>query len=421
MPSATREYRTYPMIGPDWPREASTPRHRQPGLPVTLLIALFIVALAGRFTLDRAGFSIYSGQDLRTPACLGLLGVTLVWHVSQTVRGQVQRWPWFFLIFSALIGVQMLAFLWAPFGARTDKALWDLLTLWILVLVTTALTAGDPQRAARVLLILMLVAGMAYAVAALAAGPQSQGRYSAFGGGPNVFVRVVAMGLIASIALAVLSRRWWLLLPLPLLGAAAVLSGSRGGLVALIGAATIFFVFFARRRASILLGTVLVGGLSAWLVWATVGERFASVAETRYSNAGIQSSDYSTRPELLSAAWSMFLEHPVAGAGLDSFYAAIGFGYPHNYLAAVAAETGLIGLGLLALAVCRWWWDGRPWSAISKEQIGCAVAAIYILLTSMFSGDYFDTRFFWILAVVAVQQPVFRSERRAQKQEVARW
>ncbi|MGS2618169.1 O-antigen ligase family protein [Micromonospora sp. LZ34] len=385
------------------------------------MTALFVVALAGRFTLDRAGLSIYNGQDLRIPACLGLLGVTLVWHVSQTVRGRAQPWPRFFLVFSALIGVQMLAFLWAPFGARTDKALWDLLTLWILVLVTTALTVGNPRRAARVLLVLMLVAGIAYALGALAAGPQSQGRYSAFGGGPNVFVRVVAMGLIASIALAVLSRRWWLLSPLPLLGTAAVLSGSRGGLVALVGAAMIFFVFFARRRASILLGTVLVGGISAWLVWAAVGERFASVAETRYSSAGIESSDYSTRPELLSAAWRMFLEHPLAGAGLDSFYAAIGFGYPHNYLTAVAAETGLIGLGLLVFAICRWWWDGRPWSLIPKEQIGCAVAAIYILLTSMFSGDYFDTRFFWILAAVAVQQPVSGFGRRAQKQEVARW
>ncbi|TYB38701.1 O-antigen ligase family protein [Micromonospora sp. AP08] len=396
-------------------------RRPRPGASAVLLTAVFVVALAGRFSLDRAGLPIPGGGDLRKPLCAALLGVAILWQVIRTTRGEAGPWPRLFLAFSALVGFQLLAALWAPWGARVDQATWDLVFLWVLVLVTVAFSAGDPRRAATVLLVLMLVAGVVYAVGALQAGPQSQGRYSAFGGGPNVFVRVVSLGVIASVTLALRSRRWWLLLPLPLLGAAAVLSGSRGGLVALVGAAVIFFVFFARRRASILIGTVLVGGLVSWTVWTAIGETVTSVAATRYSSTGIESSDFSARPELLSAAWEMFLSHPLTGAGLDSFNATVGIGYPHNYLAGLAAETGVIAVGLLVFAICRWWRDGRPWSAAPKEQIGCAVGAIYILLASMFSGDYFDTRFFWILAVVAVQRSVRRPRNIGQKQEVAPW
>ncbi|MCM0675384.1 O-antigen ligase family protein [Micromonospora phytophila] len=377
-------------------------RTARPGVSVTLVTALFVVALAGRISPDRAGLPMIGFDDLRKPACVVLLGAAILWQANLWARGAARPWPPFFGAFTALIAVQLLAALWAPFGARVDQAVWDLGLLWVVVLLATAFTAGDPRRAARVLLVLMLVAGLAYAVGALHAGPQVGGRLSAFGGGPNVFVRVVSLGMIAAVTLAAVSRRWWFLLPVPLLGTAAVLSGSRGGLVALIGAATVFLVFFARRRASILVGTLVIGGLASWLVWSVVGDAFVSVAESRYSTAGIQQGGFSVRPELLSVAWQMFLEHPLAGAGMDSFYATSGIGYPHNYLAGLAAETGVLALGLVVFAAFRWWWDGRPWSAAPLEQIGCAVGAVYILLASMFSGDYYDTRFCWILAVVAV-------------------
>lgn len=230
-----------------------------------------------------------------------------------------------------------------------------------------------------------------------------------------------ALGIIASVGLFAISRKWWLLLPLPMLATAGVLSGSRGGLVALVGAATAFFVLFARRRIVVLLGTVVVGGAVSWGVWSLVGARFAEVAETRYSTTGIQNGDFSARPELLAHAWEMFKRNPIAGVGMDSFHVEVGIGYPHNYFAGLAAETGLLALLLAALTIAAWWREGRRWSAAPGEQIACAVGAIYILLASMFSGDYFDTRFCWILAVVAVLRPRPTNDRSRHPMEIALW
>ncbi|MER7459784.1 O-antigen ligase family protein [Micromonospora sp. NPDC126480] len=360
------------------------------------------MALAGRATPERLGLPMGGDMDLRIPGCAALFAAALLWQISQSARGQARQWPRMFHLFTALIALQISAAFWAPSGARIEQATWDLLSLWILVLITVVFSAGDPRRAARILLALLLAAGIAYAVAALVTGPQLGGRYSAFGGGPNIFVRVVALGIIASVGLFAISRKWWLLIPLPLLAAAAVLSGSRGGLVALVGAATAFFVLFARRRFVLLVGTLVIGGAVSWGVWSLVGARFEEVAERRYSTTGIQQGDFSARPELLSHAWEMFKRNPITGAGMDSFQVEVGFGYPHNYFAGLAAETGLVAILLAVLVIGSWWRQGRRWSAAPGEQITCAVGAIYVLLASMFSGDYFDTRFCWILAVVAV-------------------
>jgi O-antigen ligase len=381
-----------------------TPDHPpRPALPTMWLTALFLVALAGRVTFQRAGLPAVVAGDLRRPACAALLAAAVLWHVTLSARGLSRTWPAFLAPFTALIGWQLLGSIWAPWGVGIELAVWDLLLLWALVWCTAAFATGDPRRAARVLLLLALVAAVAYAVGGLYAGPGAQGRVSAFGGGPNVFVRVVALGMIAAVALAVASRRWWLLLPVPLLGTAAVLSGSRGGLVALVGTATIFFVFFLRRRrAAVLAGTLALGAAASWAVWQVMGGTLASLAASRYSTDRLQRNDYSGRPELLSTAWRLFREHPWFGAGMQSFDTATGMGYPHNYVAGLAAESGIVAVALLAWVVVRWCRDGSPWSAAAPEQIGCAVAAVYVLLASMFSGGYYDTRFCWIFAVVAV-------------------
>ncbi|MEU7170225.1 O-antigen ligase family protein [Micromonospora tulbaghiae] len=378
----------------------------QPRLSPTWLTVLFLIALAGRTTPERLGLPhLPTGSDPRIPAYLLLAGVTLIWQVQQWATGNARPWPRFLIPFTALIAVQVASAGWAPPGARITEHLWDLGLLWLLVVCTAALTAPDPQRAARILLTLTLTAGIVYALAGIAAGPGLQGRVSAFGGGPNVFVRVVCLAAIAAVTLAVARRRWWLLAPIPLLAVAAVLSGSRGGLVAAVAAATIWFVFFLRRRRlPVLAATLTAGAVAGWAVWQFAGPALAALAGDRFNPAIVQANDYSGRPELLTVAWHMFTTHPVLGAGMDAFNAETGMNYPHNYLAGLAAETGITAVALLVWAIIRWCRDAPPWTRATPEQVGCAVAAVYILAASMFSGDYYDTRFAWLFAVVAVAQ-----------------
>ena len=376
-------------------------------MSVPLLTALFAVALAGRFSLDRVGLPTYGVPDLRVPGCILLLLGTIVWYVKRWAHGIRPSWPPpMVLLFTALIGVQLVSALWSPPGARLGKVAWDLLALLILVLAAAVLSAGDPARAARVLLVLMLGAAIVYTVGALLASPDGQGRYSAFGGGPNVFVRVVCLGIIAAVTLARIRGGWLLLLPLPLLASGAVLSGSRGGLVSLVAAGVAFVVLFPGRvRVAYLIAVVALVTLSAWAVSILPDGASQEMAGDRYSVSGVQQGGFSSRPMLLARAWSLFADHPVSGAGLDSYHALSGLTYPHNYLLGLAAESGVVAVALFLAAAVRFWRDGRPWSAAPREQVGCAIAAIYIAVASNFSGDYYDTRFFWILAVVALLRP----------------
>jgi hypothetical protein len=77
-------------------------------------------------------------------------------------------------------------------------------------------------------------------------------------------------------------------------------------------------------------------------------------------------------------------------------------GYVHNLIGAVAAETGVIGLFLLTAAVTFWLREAQPWKAMPVEQLGCAITATFIFGSSLVSGDYYDTRWMWIFAVLAV-------------------
>lgn len=376
---------------------------------------LFVAALAGRFPLNRAGLDVAGIADVRVWGCGLAIGAAFLWRTSRTRGSGVRRWPPSAIWMCAIIFTIALSAFWAPPRARLPERLADLAALAVLVAVAVSVSAVNSTQAARWMLKLMLAAGVVYAVAGIAAGGGTQGRYSAFGGGPNVFVRVVGMGLIAAAVLALGAgprRRWLLLSAVPLLATAAVLSGSRGGLLSLTAAVAMFVPAFAKGRLrpghliAATAGVVLLG-VGAW---EFAGRRAATVTE-RFGVEGWQLSDYSRRPELLARCWDIFAASPVTGGGMDAFWVrhgwAMGIGYPHNFVAAVASDAGIVGVAVMAAAVLAWWLDGRPWMRMAPERLGCATAAVFVALASLFSGDYYDTRFAWVLAIVAVNRSTF--------------
>jgi len=75
----------------------------------------------------------------------------------------------------------------------------------------------------------------------------------------------------------------------------------------------------------------------------------------------------------------------------------------------VAAEGGLIGLGLLACAVILWARTVRGGGA-RPQVTGLAVAAaVFVALSSLFSGDYYDARLAWTFAAMAAAAAVSRA------------
>ncbi|HET6529216.1 MAG TPA: O-antigen ligase family protein [Actinoplanes sp.] len=380
-------------------------RHGAHNSQVFMTCLLFLVALAGRFSVPIGGDAGGQALELRTIACSTLAVVTFFWRFRLDRAVRRSRWPSGMVVVMMLIGYQMVSALWAPMGARTGESVGNLVALATLVVCGVVIARPDPDRMARILLWCAMLAAVLYALEAFWAGPGLQGRYSAFGGGPNVFVRVQCVGVISAISLATMLRRYSILLIVPLLLVAAVLSGSRGGLVSLIGTAVAFAVLL-RRRLGVgkIVGVAASGASACAVIWHFMEADLYEAVAHRYSIDAVLAGNYSSRPRLAADAMSIFSEAPVVGAGLDSFYPtvgyAIGIDHAHNYLASLAADGGLIGVSLLLLAVVRLWRDGRPWSRRPIEIYGCFLAAVYLGMASLFSGDYYDTRFIWIFAAV---------------------
>ncbi|MGW4946996.1 O-antigen ligase family protein [Actinoplanes sp. NPDC004185] len=375
-------------------------------------LVMILVAIGGRFTLDRAGFLDLAWVDLRVIG-LGIALVVLAVDVARRPRvlGGQRREGW--LVTTVLFFLfQIASGLWAPQASRVGPQTLDLILLGVLTVAFYVYTIGDPAVVIRTTFLLFFVAAVIFALAALFInGPGDQGRYSAFGGGPNVFVRIEILGVISAVALFLITRRILPLLVIPLFLLAAVLSGSRAGLLAGVAVGGVaLFKIRGRLRAGAVVAAGVVLVLATATVWAFAPPAFTNLFQERFVEQTVQQHYLSDRTDIWAAAWRLAVEHPVAGAGLDGFYGLIGVNqgveYPHNYVLGVAAEGGLIGIGLLTAAIVLWTRTVRG-GGVRPQLTGLAVAAaVFVGLSSLFSGDYYDARLAWLFAAMAAAAAV---------------
>jgi O-antigen ligase len=381
---------------------------RVPRVFLAPALVLMLVAIGGRFTLDRAGFPDLAWVDLRVVGLAGGLAVLIV-DIARRPRSLTtveKREGW--LVATVLFFLYQIASgLWAPHAARVGPQTLDLVLMAALTIAVYLYAAGDPAVVVRTTFLLFWVAGVVFALAALFInGPGEQGRYSAFGGGPNVFVRIQILGVIAAIALYLIDRKRWPLVAVPLFLLAAVLSGSRAGLLAgvAVGAAALLKLRH-RLRAGPVLAAVVALVVAGGVIWQFAPPAFVNLFQERFVEQTVEQHYLSDRTSIWQAAIKLAVDHPIAGAGLDGFYGLIGVNqgveYPHNYLLGVAAEGGLAGLGLLAAAIGLWAATVRG-GGERPQLTGLAVAAaVFVALSSLFSGDYYDARLFWLFAAIA--------------------
>ncbi|WP_433825770.1 O-antigen ligase family protein [Actinoplanes sp. CA-015351] len=371
-------------------------------------LVLVLVTIGGRYTLDRAGFLELAWVDLRV---IGLIIALVLLAVDLARRPALQQAPtrregWL-LVAVLFFLFQIGSALWAPPASRIGPQTLDLVLLGVLVLAFYGYAVSDPEPVIRTTFVLMFGAAIVFALQALLiSGPGEQGRYSAFGGGPNVFVRIQLLGVIAAVALYLFTGKLLPLLVTPLFLLAAVLSGSRAGLLA--GAAVGGYALLKVRRrlkagpiaAAVVFLLVVVGAL-----WVFSPPEFTSLFQERFVEQTVQEQYLSDRTSIWAAAWNLFLTHPIVGAGLDGFFGEIGVNqmveYPHNYLLAVAAEDGLAGLALLTTSIVLWTRLVHRGGARPQLTGLCVSAAVFVALSSLFSGDYYDSRLAWIFAALA--------------------
>jgi O-antigen ligase len=379
-----------------------------------VIVIAFVATLAGHFTLTRIGLEIPVLNDTRVllfAAMLMAFALEMKAAGHRPSTGAAARGLHPVLL---LIVYQMFSAAWAPRGAIINDVLSDLIAETILLCVYTALAEWDGDRVLRVTMgCVYAAAGLYFLYAASGRGHTASDRWAAFGGGPNVFVRVMALGILAAAYFYFRSgdRLVWLIgVPPFLIGALA--SGSRGGLSAL-GITTAVALprlvpFF--RSGRFLRPLAALAALCA-ATWAVIGDMIIALANNRFFAATLQQRYTSDRDILYEKGFGLFVEKPVFGVGVHGFYAITNLGpgerYVHNLPLAVAAEGGVVGLILLLAAFygLRREFARVPYRKRSIESRAAAYAGIYVGCAGLFSGDYYDARLMWIFLLLASVRP----------------
>lgn len=255
------------------------------------------------------------------------------------------------------------------------------------------------------------IVGACIAAAAVILGiaTGSAGRLVSFGGGPITLGRLSGVGLACALVVF-LSRDKWRYLAvasMPVLTVGLLGSGSRGPVLAALVASSVWAVGIAARRGT--RGYRLAGVIAAILGVVAVTWRYLPESVlNRYallvsSNPG---ASVAVRGDLMRGAFRVALLSPLTGAGTGSFGAAARvtpFLYPHNMIAEVVAENGLLVAGLLVVGLMtalvnavRIAWERRsaPWWSV-------VFVMVFMVANAMFSGDLNDNQILFAFASIA--------------------
>lgn len=387
-------------------RDAAPPTSRMAGI---LTILLFLALLAGQFGFSRIGLENPFLIPERLVGALSIFWLSVTFSGfarSRTSRpgGATPLTVHARTVYAvAPLLVLVTSAFWSPPGADIVPVVVDLVCMVLYSLSFVVLFAWDPTRVVASLMWCLWIAGAVFAVAGLAGA--GSGRVSAFGGGPNVYSRVTDLGLVGLAWLISTGRvPAWALMSAPLMLAATVASGSRGGMLAAIVCLLVLLPLVKGLSVAnlVLAGAVALAG--SVVVFRRFGDIVTETARGRVVELTIEQGYTSGRGELLTTALQMFESRPLVGHGLRSFETTFGngFTYPHNLVAQVAAEAGIVGL--LPLGAFLAVFFGGAWRFSSSVTVRSMTAAALVIFTSsMFSGDYYDARFLWIfgLGIVA--------------------
>ena len=174
-----------------------------------VLFAVFVSLLGGRFTLQQVSSGL-PDVDLRWVAFAASLVAFLGWVAVARERA-APRVDLHGLTapFLAWCSWMALSALWAHPPARVAAGFLDFTFLAAFTLLGIAIASRLSAEAVAAVWTWMLVAGLVYFAGAMAGSPDAQGEYAAFGGGPNVFVRVMMLAALAAAYLGRLVGTGW--------------------------------------------------------------------------------------------------------------------------------------------------------------------------------------------------------------------
>jgi O-antigen ligase len=234
-------------------------------------------------------------------------------------------------------------------------------------------------------------------------------RVSALGQNANSAAMILAAGMIALIGLAYGHRRparLGLILTAALgalLGFAVLETGSRGGLVALLGG--VLVIALAADSARVRLRNAVIAGVAIFLL--VLGSLHLPVMKNRWEDS-MRTGNLAGREQLYPALWTMFLEKPVLGWGpvTNTYELAARIGErerplraAHNILLELMTATGVIGT--LPFLVGGWLCARHAWRARRGEHGVLPLALLGSVVLSNMSGDWIASKLIWIVLAFA--------------------
>jgi O-antigen ligase len=286
----------------------------------------------------------------------------------------------------------------------------------VLIMVAAANLMADERIANRAMVALVAACsvratlpliGFARTTSAVWTGGE---RVSALGQNANSAAMILAAGMVALIGLVYARRQRSLsalLVPAGLaglIGFAVLETGSRGGLLALLGGVLVFALAAESSRARLR----NAGIAAVAIILLVLGTLQLPVMRNRWADS-MRTGNLAGREQLYPALWTMFLEKPVLGWGpvTNRYELATRIGErerphraSHNILLELLTATGLVGAlpfvlgGLLSVQQA---WRGR------RGALGVLPLALCgsVFISNM-SGDWIASKLIWVVLAFAV-------------------
>ncbi len=234
-------------------------------------------------------------------------------------------------------------------------------------------------------------------------------RVSALGQNANSAAMILAAGMVALIGLAYgrchRSHRGLLLTGAvgALLGLAVLETGSRGGLLALVGGVLVFALAADSLRARLRNTAIGLAAISMLLA----GALQLPVMKNRWEDS-VRTGNLAGREQLYPALWTMFLERPILGWGpVSNTYELAGrigererpYRAAHNIMLELLTATGLAGAlpFLIGGALCV----RHAWRARRSGHGVLPLALLFSVFLSNMSGDWIASKLIWIVLAFA--------------------
>jgi len=349
---------------------------RGPGLVYASAICLLLVFVTGLAVHSvRIRFSF-------TGACMILFGVvaqlSIFWSVDPDRT-----------IYYASVLAQLLATTWITATCLEDNSSLELIAWWLMF----------SPVAPGFFMIRDFLTGSHTSTALAQRGRDLGERMSFAGADPNLSAFRCAVGTLAGIHLGLNSRNIYRKLVVFPVAAfitfSSLLTGSRGGVLALIGGmAVLLFNSAPRRKATVLLA---VAGFTVLLV--TTIPHLPNGIASRYMGieTEVTSGDMASRKFIYKEAVQSFNQDPTLGVGYLAFASASrrrgGLGLAaHNDLLQVLLDLGLVGLGIFLIMLGGIAWNAFLAPAASR---GFMLSLLTCYIISALSITLISSKFAW--------------------------